>query len=486
MSKIPPSPSSLAELVNDFERAGRCRVTETEEEVVVAEASYTDARAVHDEAVQHGLIVSAEDATDVQHDSLSEDLADFGPFKLFIKKPAPTINDAIILFTHAGLKHWLVTDDRPHTLIVAGLKAPIETYGVLLTTWSDREKFVPKVGVTNPRRIVRDLGSSGVLPDDLAPWLVRDVDALTIDSEPARIWARRSADYLIASIADEIKTDGSLVFRGPPLREFQRPEHVFDRGSVDDFRDLQGLVGWVYENSSEAETRRSLVSAELSSSGYGGNDLATMFPQCAAVLQGARIAHQMGLKKLSMDALKSLSDLRKAVSDEASKLAESVRQLAAAVTGAVFAGVGVIAARLTLAIDVPAFRWVMMVLALVLLLYVTAVILSGWQFLKIQQQLRTRWRKRLYRYLSDEEYEDLVVRPSKAAETGFWTAALISAVVSFLLCAAIVFLGLSDISLYGSSPNEREFAPIVEPEADEAPAGEVAEPVEDAGATSDQ
>ncbi|WP_198008063.1 hypothetical protein [Rhodobacter ferrooxidans] len=208
-----------------------------------------------------------------------------------------------------------------------------------------------------------------------------------------------------------------------------------------DFRSLQTLAMWVYDNNSDAETRRSLVAAEIARSAFPDEEPARIAALAPNFLEGARIAHQVGLNKVSLDTLRALADLRKTVSDETARFSEATRQLSTSVAGAVFTGIGVMAARLSLPVEGTAFSVAVFVVGVVLLLYVWAVIWNGYRFMAIQKQLRLDWRQRLYRYLQKEEYDLLVTSPAESAERAYtWAARFAIAIAVFLL------LGLSVVA----------------------------------------
>jgi hypothetical protein len=205
------------------------------------------------------------------------------------------------------------------------------------------------------------------------------------------------------------------------------------------FASLQVAARWVFQTDREVETRHGLLTAELARTNVGSSDAALLFENGSApALEGAKIALQLGLHKLSLDSLKAMADLRKAVADETAKLSDTTRQLATAVAGALFAGIGIIAARLTLAISGPGIVAAILIIGMVLCAYVAAVIISGVQFVSIQRDLRSQWRERLYRFLPEAEYESMVSSPAAKSEKAFKTAAVISGVLAGLLLCAVV------------------------------------------------
>jgi len=159
-------------------------------------------------------------------------------------------------------------------------------------------------------------------------------------------------------------------------------------------------------------------------------------------LEGAKIAFEMGLHKISADTLKALADLRKAVSDEAAKLGDTTRQLAGAVSGAMFGGIALIVARLTMATSNLTVAAAVLLIGIVLAIYVCGTIWTGNQFVNIQRDLRDQWRNRLYRFLPEDEYQRMVIGPAQRAESAFSTASWISGILAIgLLIAVMVISG---------------------------------------------
>ncbi|MCD1264576.1 hypothetical protein [Shinella sumterensis] len=125
------------------------------------------------------------------------------------------------------------------------------------------------------------------------------------------------------------------------------------------------------------------------------------------------------------------------MSDEASKLGDSTRQLAAAVSGALFGGIGLVVARLTMSTSSAAVAAGVLLIGFVLCLYVTVTIVSGRQFVSIQRDLRQQWRGRLYRFIPEKEYENLVTSPADRAEAAFKLASWISGVLAAVMMIAV-------------------------------------------------
>lgn len=444
-----PLLTKLAETLDGWSDDGRTLITETDVVLAAARLSAVDTGTLVELAAVLAWKVTIEDRSGdyVQQDDIDDD---FGPFKVLVSKP-PTGGGISAIVTNAGFADWLSRPPANPAVQVARLTGAIETLAVRMAPWGDDASFVPTGLSANPRKVVREFGGHRVVPENLGPWAMVDTSALLPDDQAAAIWIDTAAKMLMMALANELEDERTLIFRGPPLAKHSLSAPGAQPFDHDAFRHLQEAARWVFEFEQEMETRHALMASELARTNVGGGDAAALFVGGSkSGLEGAKIAHQLGLHKISMDSLKAMADLRKAVADEATKLADTTRQLAAAVATALFAGVGVIAARLTVSMNGPIVTISVVVLAVVLCLYVGAVILSGWQFMRIQSDLRLQWRSKLYRFLPKDDYEALVSRPAGRAELGFKTATWIGgglAAVLLALVLVVAFFGPTAIPL---------------------------------------
>jgi len=448
--------TDLARTLDGWATDKRAVLTESDASLVVGGLSSPDAKTLVDTYAQQGLPAVIEDATDAI--VRSEDVAeDFEPFKVTLAKPARPANVSTVL-TNTAFKDWLSRPPENTVLWCAQLTAAFETESVRFAPWGDDTVFQPFGRTATARKVVRESGSVSLVPSDLGPWLLREGSTPPWD-QTAKIWIDLAAHSLFRCLCNEIETDGALMFRGPPVIRYGASKSASASMSPPGFAALQAASQWVFQIDREVETRHGLLTAELARTNVGSNDAALLFENGSApALEGAKIALQLGLHKLSLDSLKAMADLRKAVVDETSKLADTTRQLATAVAGALFAGIGIIAARLTVVINGPIAVAAILILGVVLCAYVAAVIISGIQFVGIQRDLRSQWRERLYRFLPDAEYEAMVARPAAKAEKALKAAAWMSGVLATLLLFAVI--AVTFVPMTSTKPTERVSDPV--------------------------
>ncbi|MCG6205853.1 hypothetical protein LPW26_14470 [Rhodopseudomonas sp. HC1] len=457
-----PSLKLLARTLDEWAAEKQAIVTETRELLVVGNLSATDAVALVGMVCDDDLNPIIEDGSDAVVDPL-EIADDFAPFKVSLSKPPVPAHVSAVL-TNTGFADWLSRPPESSILWCGLLENAFDTQSVRFAPWGDASEYVSTHASATARKIVREGGSTPLVPADVRPWLLKAGVEVPWCETTAKVWIDRSAEALFRSLCNEVEAADSLMFRGPPVVRYSVSRPAIDLMSPKGFAALQAAGRWVFDLDREIETRHGLLTTELARTNVGSTEAATLFEKGAiSALEGAKIAMQLGLQKLSLDSLKALADLRKAISDEAAKLSDATRQIATAVAGALFAGIGVIAARLTTLIGSPVVSIAIFILGLVLCAYVAAVIFSGFQFINIQRDLRSQWRERLYRFLPEAEYEAMVSGPAGKSERAFTNAAIVGGVLTGMLFLAVMIVSYSPMPAAGPSMPQAERSDAVIP-----------------------
>lgn len=361
--------------------------------------------------------------------------ADFQPFRLVIEKPAP-IEDTIQLLTNRAFSQWLLDGHTASKWQVARLECTVFAGTRVIGPWGGNQDAVISATTKSPRTLVKEFGGERKVPDDVRLWLAAETLPEHFNHPATQVWVSAASAALISCLPDEIDAEnGALKFRGPPRLALPRFDGATDSLDFDTYSTLLAAVAWVFENEREAEMRHILLAAELARSGAVAQSTGMFLKQnLVHAWESAKVAYQMAVAETGRDTLKVLSDLRKAVTEETAKLSDMGRQLTAAVAAAVATGIGLIATRIATNAPAALIALVMGVVAL----YVATVIVSGWQFMSLQRQLREDWQHRLYRFLPTNDYERMVVKPTRRAERAFsWTAGLGGATVMLLTVVCI-------------------------------------------------
>lgn len=359
---------------------------------------------------------------------------DYDGITIVVKKPNVPANVQAII----SLKAFNDALDSPvesNIIWYTGISHSFDTDQVRYSPWWDSIEFTPNEINFDPRRLVKNF-SDITLSSDLGRWLLRGT--------PDKInqhWIKRAVRKLCLLLANEIEADGTILFNGPPVTRYS--SSVEDEVDVANFKALQESIRWITSSDRDAETRHALYSGEVARCSSDRDDICSLLSVLKRSLEGSKIAFSFGLNKQSSDALKALSDLKKSATDEAAKLNETIRGLATAVSAAVVGNLGIIIARISLPPSSAIVAFLAGTVAFVLLLYVVSVVVTGRAYISTQQDLRVKWKDKLYRYLSDDEYHKLVVSPVATSERAFRIASNIAIWVSIILFISVAVFAYS-------------------------------------------
>lgn len=393
---------------------------------------------------------------------------DLSPYRIAVTKPEMPA-DVVCIVTTAGFRRLL---QQGHDFVrwkVATIRSCFRTQGRIFEPWGENNEFVSQPSTKSPRAIVQEQSDRRFVPENISLWLMVLPGPNLYDCPASLSWVNVASRKLILSLADEVLSDGGVKLRGPPKLTLSIPEDDFasDLGQAG-FDALTEATTWVYENSREAEMRHSLLSTELSrSGGRHSSAVVCVRSDISSALSTAKIAYKLALSELGKDTLKALAELRKSVADETAKVSDTSRQIVASIAGAIAAGLGLIVARLT----TPTHPAVVTILMIVVFVYVATATYSAEHFVRLQRSLRVDWRPRIYRFLSEDEYESMVGAPTAAAERILRLTSLVGTIAIAVLTAVVIYISWSqnmipaapDVS--GVSRSTPQFQPPPQPPA---------------------
>lgn len=287
----------------------------------------------------------------------------------------------------------------------------------------------------SPRRLVRDQ-SYQLTPLDIRPWYLIVPGDETSDIFAA--WKEAAVRNLIFCLPTERRTSDAsrqVVLKGAKSAfadiDLSEPQSQL-------FGVLHEAVRWVYDQRRDTETKFHLLN----------NHLALYWPENAKwpmgltgvldhALASAREAFAFHLQDDSKEAIKSLGDLRKALQDEVARTQTATRDLLsalwrdAAIAGAAFALRS--ATTNSSVVNVASLGAAALLFASLL-----TTVLSNWRFDVLAKQVRAQWRQRLYAFMSDTQWAELVTRPISRARWVYRTSiAPVFAVYVILIIALL-------------------------------------------------
>lgn len=422
------TPIELGELLDGWAENNRVRLVETRAALTVSRLRSADAREL---ALAVDRLAWPTDFHDSAGEAISaEDLDDeLGPFVGTICKPAEGA-DRRILTTNGFVQ--ALDQNTEGVWQVARVTTAFVTGTASFNPWGEGDVFAPSAEMKSPLELVREGSEVRIVPPDIRKWLVRGAvsEALWAD-RGFQVFLAASVGSLVSSLASEVSRDGSVVFVGPPRLNMPLDGSDLVRHlELQGYRNLQAAVAWVYEDRATAEQRHALFAAEFARSVTRTEKVSGALRSAGRdILEGARLAFQLSQSDLSREAIKAQGDLRKAVADDTSKAADSARTLAGATAVAIATGIALVAARST-ATTQP---WVLSLVAAVVAVYLVVVAVSGWAHLRLQSKLREQWRARFYRFIPEDDYRAMVLRPASAAELPYHLIGVVALMVSAAL-----------------------------------------------------
>ncbi|MVA73347.1 hypothetical protein GOZ81_20035 [Agrobacterium vitis] len=264
----------------------------------------------------------------------------------------------------------------------------------------------------SPRRLVRDQ-SYQLSPIDIRPWYL-----MIPGDESSEIfvsWKEAAVKNLIFCLPTEIRASDAgrqVVLKGAKSTfadvDLSKPQsQLFDV--------VTDAVRWVYDQRRDTETKFHLLN----------NHLALYWPEKAKwpmalasvldhALASAREAFAFHLQDDSKEAIKSLGDLRKALQEEVARSHIATRDLLAALwRDAAIAGAAFALRSATT--NSSAVITASLGAATLLFASLLTTVASNWRFDVLAKQVRVQWRQRLYAFMSDKQWGELVTQPISRA-----------------------------------------------------------------------
>lgn len=325
-------------------------------------------------------------------------------------------------------KKWEATEILTVFLATEGGR----TAAAEILTTADGARSTPAIAYTSPLRIVRHLSGGGDTPCSAASWIIheRPQGDDPIFSAIDEVAAQR----LPLTLASELwREDGKLFASFKGGRQL-RLDTSTDFGAAPSTQLIEA-VKWVYAYEEDAETKHGLLAAEIAREWKTTESLNLGLHEILEhALQNAKTAFSIKIRKLSTDALKLMSDLRKNLSgDVQGAMAQST-----ALTSALWRDAAIaLAVMLIRSASPQSPEWISVFAAIYLII---SGALNFEQF-RIGLQAITagsgEFRSRVYGYLSDEDYKALYTIPfNNARATAEAQAKLVMGIYALaaLLC----------------------------------------------------
>ncbi|RMR31331.1 hypothetical protein ALP36_02731 [Pseudomonas syringae pv. coriandricola] len=349
------------------------------------------------------------------------------PIRVILRKLST--DDWVYFATVDGFRQWLKSFSAgqaipPERLCVwvAGDFSAFATFQHAVRPFF-ADKLLPKIEQIpeKPWKLVRDL-THAYTPSSISPWLI--LESPTSPSFVYEAWSDTAKQNLAFCLPSEIRSEGDVVeavFRGG--RSLPVAVKKVDWSTVD-YGSFSEACSWVYATPREAETKFQLLNNHLAINWNQGSE----WPEGSGQvldnsLAGAKEAFAFHLQDQSKEAVKGLGDLRKGLQEEVAKTQAAARDLISAVwRDFAIAGV-VLALKLPgspITLDGKVIQSLYIATAVLLALSVFVSGFSTFRFNTLAGSSRKDWRNKLYSFMSDHDWQELVASPISSGIRVFW------------------------------------------------------------------
>lgn len=296
-------------------------------------------------------------------------------------------------------------------------------------------------GLVDPRKLVRDLTNQpGVLPSDIRPWLLKELEP-PASSRVYETWKVAAANHLAYVLPLEITTSDAHGNKAVTVKgDRYRTIPVVSLSDSDSnwgtlFDELHACAKWVYETRQEADSKHTLLNYHLGLQWPDDTNWPDSLPLRKA-LSNARDAYRLHLLDSSKELLKSFTELRNSLHDEVNKVSENTRTLATTLWRDFAIAAGVVALQFVTGKDKLSPSGIR-VLAIATSVFISISFLvtlgTNARFHRIARDSRKEWRDKLYSFINDKDFDDLVTQPITKGLRTYRFVALITALVYLVI-----------------------------------------------------
>jgi hypothetical protein len=441
VTKMTSNLIALGKLLDEWEDSGRIGIVESEGSITIGKLSSDDATEIGTHVASLAWEIEISDEAGEAH-STSELEDDLGPYRATIHKKSD--GPGIRLLTKKGFGDFLANDKIEGICELSFATVAFASGLASFCPIGTADLFSPANQTKSPKELVRSASNENFVPRDIRGVILRNEVSEVLWSDCAfQVFAKFSAPRLVCALASEVFGNNEVAFLGPPRAAWSLDlNNLTGDLTALGFENLQSAASWIYEDISTSEQRHAMYASEFAMSANRldliGHAFSTMGRD---ILNGARLAFQLSQSELIRETIKTQGELRKSIVDDTTKAAETCRSLVGATAVAIATGISLVAARAASTAE----PWVLSAVAFIVAIYLFVVTLSGWAQLNVQRSLREQWRKRLYRFIPDDDYNEMVLKPTKAAEGPYHLIGAASLLVCALLAGAAI-AGLKDWS----------------------------------------
>ncbi|HDL6674288.1 TPA: hypothetical protein PXJ49_003244 [Yersinia enterocolitica] len=367
-------------------------------------------------------------------------------------------NTSPYIITIEGWRQFLLSNvntSKISSVNLAFISEGFETLGYKVSKWTkwfdhSGSNITPPIlnkKNTPARSIVKYYSPEFMPPEDLSSWILnspKPINNVAFDT-----WLNISCREVLKCLPNELfVAEKKMVgLSGKPPKKIEFGEYLTCR---EEFKNIQKAARWVYFEGEEVELKHTFLSNELAREWPEGTKFCSGIKvRLSPALESARLLYKAHIRSSSKETLKALGDLRKSLADDMQKIVQQSKELTSSLWRDVALVISTMVIKYTLdASKVPNSSKVYAVVFFAIAIYIllshfTSLFINS-NFIKIVEENRLSWRKKLYAYLDDNDYNELATTPVERAYNAYKLVKNISTTLIVSLSIILIYLGLSE------------------------------------------
>lgn len=393
------------------------------------------------------------DFVDDSHDSIIPSQALAGTLNS-ITLTFPTSLEARHILTYEGWNIFLHNDQllsKVKVVHLAFIDDCFETHGFCVKKWD--ELPIEEINNNNQSQIPPSVKaiikcySSDFMPSEkINCWILKSLGNKSCKAYV--LWQLFSCRELIKCFSNELyKTDCEMIgLSGKPPRKL-----IFGDAAncISEFYLIQETGKWVFFEGEEIELKHTFLSNELAREWPENiNFCDGIRTKLSPALESARLLYKAHIRTSSKETIKSLGELRKSLGDDTQKIIQHSKDLSSSMWKDVALTISTIIIKYTLdatkAITLHnIYSWVFFAVAVYIIGSQSINLYINHRFIKLLENNREIWRKKLYGFLEENDYIELADKPIKQAYKSYNIIGMISTLVACTSALLLIFLGVS-------------------------------------------
>ncbi len=411
----------------------------------------------------HGLEnIELLDADEYQHD-ISNSLAVGTRTRLRIVKVSRDDGTSEFFSLHTFFLHC-VRDSPPEKPYIAcrvfEIESPVETLKSILLPWSSNSPI-------EQLQQVSEIPRTHELADAILP---KQLGHLTVLKKPLRssreldMFVCKSARYISLTLASESRhtagsSNDSVALRGVVSREIEIEKEI-SKISKETAWSIHKAVCFAYSSLRESEIRHQILVNELARCWPPGE---TWYRGLSVVLNEAmectHRAYATHLHEASLEAQRSMADLRKALTEESGRIIAMTSTMISSLWKSFVLVAGAIAAGV-LKPDETSGEWLTIIAVVLIVTMFVGQLLVNLRSIGNSTKSLQEWKSRIYFAVSESDFSELMEKPIRRERRTHTTVAVLVGTLNLLLIWAAFMYPTEKRESAKPNDEERDVEPV--------------------------